>query len=414
MNLNLFLAKRIGSKTDATGKLSRMGSRISIISVAVSITVIIVACAVAGGFRKEILDKARGYSSDIVLAAPGEEIIACTKPVKHPLSYLKELEGLEFVGSIKGVAYTQGILKEDDEIGGIILKGVDSTYNMDFYARHLVEGKLPSFGGKRASNEIMVSSTLANAMQYKVGDKATAYFAGEQARVRRYDIVGIFDAQLQDFDKYLAIADIRQVTRLNGWKDEVSGYEIMMAGNGNPSEKEMAAIDELIYKHTTEEDSPVAPTTLAQKYYIFYDWLTLLDLNVLIILALMMAVAGFNMVSALLIMLFERISQIGLLKAMGMSNSGVAKVFLTKAALTVAQGMLAGNTLALAICLAQQHLKIMPLDPANYFVSYVPIHLEWGTILLMNLIAFAAIMLIMLLPVIFIGKINPATTMRVK
>jgi lipoprotein-releasing system permease protein len=414
MNLNLFLAKRIGSKTDATGKLSRMGSRISIISVAVSITVIIVACAVAGGFRKEIMDKARGYSSDIVLAAPGEEIIACTKPVKHPLSYLKELEGLEFVGSIKGVAYTQGILKKDDEIGGIILKGVDSTYNMDFYARHLVEGKLPSFGGKRASNEIMVSSTLANAMQYKVGDKATAYFAGEQARVRRYDIVGIFDAQLQDFDKYLAIADIRQVTRLNGWKDEVSGYEIMMAGNGNPSEKEMAAIDELIYKHTTEEDSPVAPTTLAQKYYIFYDWLTLLDLNVLIILALMMAVAGFNMVSALLIMLFERISQIGLLKAMGMSNRGVAKVFLTKAALTVAQGMLAGNTLALAICLAQQHLKIMPLDPANYFVSYVPIHLEWGTILPMNLIAFAAIMLIMLLPVIFIGKINPATTMRVK
>ena len=133
-----------------------------------------------------------------------------------------------------------------------------------------------------------------------------------------------------------------------------------------------------------------------------------------VILALMMAVAGFNMVSALLIMLFERISQIGLLKSLGMSNRGVAKVFLTKAALTVAQGMLAGNTLALAICLAQQHLKIIPLDPANYFVSYVPIHLEWGTILPMNLIAFAAIMLIMLLPAIFIGKINPATTMRVK
>lgn len=414
MNLNLFLAKRIGSKTDATGKLSRMGSRISIISVAVSITVMIVACAVADGFRNEIREKARGYSGDIVLAAPGEDIIASEQPVKHPLSYLQEMEMLEFVGSINEVSYTQGILKENEEIGGIIIKGVDSTYNMDFYAGHLVEGRLPVFSGKRASNEIIISRTLAKAMQYSVGDKATAYFAGEQTRVRRYDIVGIFDAQLQDFDKFLAIADIRQVTRLNGWKDEVSGYEIMIKNNLEPSDGYTAAIDDLIYKYTAEEDSPVAPTSLAEKYYIFFDWLTLLDLNVLIILALMMAVAGFNMVSALLIMLFERISQIGLLKAMGMSNSSVAKVFLTKAALTVAQGMLAGNTIALSICLAQQHLKIMPLDPENYFVPYVPIHLEWGTILLMNLIAFAAIMLIMLLPVIFIGKINPATTMRVK
>lgn len=414
MNLNLFLAKRIGSKTDATGKLSRMGSRISIISVAISIAVIIIACAVADGFRSEIKEKARGYSSDIVLTIPGEEVVTNTQPVRYPLSYLDKLEGLEFVGSIKGVAYTQGILKKDDEIGGIILKGVDSTYNMDFYTKHLVAGKLPLLTGKRASNEIIISRTLANALQFSVGDKATAYFAGEQARVRKYDIVGIFDAQLQDFDKYLAIADIRQVTRLNGWKNEVSGYEIMMKNGLDPSLNHTEAIEKIIYNNTTEEDTRVAPTTLVEKYYIFFDWLTLMDLNVLIILALMMAVAGFNMVSALLIMLFERISQIGLLKAMGMSNSGVAKVFLTKAAITVLQGMFFGNTLALIICLAQLYFNIMPLNPENYFVSYVPISIEWGTILLMNLIAFAAIMLVMLLPTIFIGKINPATTMRVK
>lgn len=414
MNLNLFFAKKIGSKTDATGKLSRMGSKISILSVTASITVIIVACAVAGGFRKEILDKARGYSADLVLAAPGEDILSTASSVDYPLSYMDKLLELEFVGSIKGVAYTQGILKEKDEIGGIILKGVDSTYNMDFYRKHMMEGELPSFYGKRASNAIIISKPLADMLGYKVGDKATAYFATEQARVRRFDITGIFDAQLQDFDKYLAVADIRQTMRLNGWDGAVSGYEIMLRDGEELQGEKVAAIDEIIYKNTGEEDSPVAATSLKERYYIFFDWLTLLDLNVLIILALMMAVAGFNMVSALLIMLFERISQIGLLKALGMSNRAVARIFLTKAALTVLQGMAYGNIIAIGICLLQMHFHIMPLDPENYFVSHVPITLEWGSILIMNLITFAAIMLIMLFPVIFIGKINPATTMRVK
>ena len=146
----------------------------------------------------------------------------------------------------------------------------------------------------------------------------------------------------------------------------------------------------------------------------FFEWLNLLDLNVLIILALMMAVAGFNMISALLIMLFERISQIGLLKALGMSNRAVSNVFLTKAAITVLQGMAIGNCIALLLCVLQQRFEIIPLDPENYFVSHVPISIEWTSVLTMNLVAFATIMLVMLLPTIFIGKINPATTMRVK
>ncbi len=414
MGLNLFLAKRIGSKADATGRLSKMGSRISFLSVAISIAVIVVACAVANGFRNEILDKARGYSADITLAALGEEITGTSKPVNYPLSYLGELENLPFVGSINGVAYSQGILKGENEISGLILKGVDSTYNLNFYERHLIAGEVPTFKGKRASNGIMISKSLAQALDYKVGDKATAYFAGEQARVRRFEITGIFDAQLQEIDKYLAIADIRQTTRLNGWNGTVSGYEIMLEKGVEWGEEISEALEETIYRYTTEKDTSVAAISLKEKYYIFFDWLNLLDLNVLIILALMMAVAGFNMISALLIMLFERISQIGLFKAMGMSNSAVSGVFLTKAAITVLQGMLAGNASALLLCLAQEKLKIIPLDPENYFVSHVPISIECESIILMNVISFVAIMLLMLIPTIFIGKINPATTMRVK
>lgn len=413
MNLNLFLAKRIGGKADATGKLSRMGSVISIASVAVSVCVIIIATAVSDGFRSELREKARGYSSDLILAAPGEEITSTTHPVTSDLSYKGKLVEIPGIESVSGVSYTQGILKTNDEIGGMILKGVDSTYNLNFYKRHLVQGTLPNFSGKRASDEIMMSKRLANTLQYKVGDKVTAWFIGEQVRVRRFHLTGIFDAQLEELDKHLAIGDIRQVNRINGWDNKISGYEISV-GKNTPKEDIGQAIEQAIFKYQTDDDPSVAVTTLEEKYYILYDWLNLLDLNVLIILALMMAVAGFNMVSALLIMLFERISQIGLLKALGMGNAAVAKIFLTKSALVALQGMAIGNTLAIALCLLQQHLGIISLNPDNYFVSAVPISLEAYSIILMNIIAFSAIMAIMLLPCLFITGINPATTMRVK
>lgn len=413
MNLNLFLAKRIGGKADATGKLSRMGSVISIASVAVSVCVIIIATAVSDGFRRELREKARGYSSDLILAAPGEEITSTNHPVTSDLSYKGKLVEIPGIESVSGVSYTQGILKTNDEIGGIILKGVDSTYNLNFYNRHLVQGTLPNFSGKRASDEIMMSKRLANTLQYKVGDKVTAWFIGEQVRVRRFHLTGIFDAQLEELDKHLAIGDIRQVNRINGWDNKISGYEISV-GKNTSKEDIGQAIEQAIFKYQTDDDPSVAVTTLEEKYYILYDWLNLLDLNVLIILALMMAVAGFNMVSALLIMLFERISQIGLLKALGMGNAAVAKIFLTKSALVALQGMAIGNALAIALCLLQQHLGIISLNPDNYFVSAVPISLEAYSIILMNIIAFSAIMTIMLLPCLFITGINPATTMRVK
>lgn len=415
MNLNLFLAKKIGSKTDSTGKLSRMGSIISVASVAVSIAVIIISAAVSDGFRNEIREKARGFSGDYILTSPGEDILTTRYPVNSNLSYKGNLEKLHQVESINAVSYAQGILKTENEIEGLLLKGVDSTYNMEFYRKHLSEGKLPQLQGKRASNEILVSRQLANALQYKVGDKATAYFIGEQIKVRRFDITGIFDAQLEQYDKNLAVGDIRQVARLNGWENEVSGYEVVIGTKYLKKEQETTSLlDETIYRNITEEDSPIAVKSLGNIYYTLFDWLNLLDLNVLIILILMMAVAGFNMVSALLIMLFERISQIGLLKAMGMSNSAIAKIYLTKSAIVVLQGALIGNIIAITLCLLQQHFHIIALNPNNYFVAAVPISLNAGSVLLMNSIAFIGIMLIMLLPCMFIAKINPATTMRIK
>jgi lipoprotein-releasing system permease protein len=249
-------------------------------------------------------------------------------------------------------------------------------------------------------------------LQYKPGDKITAYFVDEQVKVRRFTITGIFDAQLEQLDKYLAIADNRQITRLNGWENGYSGYEIYLKTEAAPEHTE--AVEHLIYEYTTEKDTPVVPVSLKEKYYILYDWLHLLDLNVLIILALMIAVAGFNMVSGLLIMLFERISQIGLLKSLGMTDRAISRIFLTKSAIVVVQGMIWGNAIAIALCLLQKHLNIIGLDPANYFVSSVPVDFNLLWIASMNVVAFVAIMLIMMLPCHFISRIDPAATMRVK
>lgn len=412
MNLNLFLANKIGSKADSTGRLSRTGTTISVVSVALSIAVIIIAVAVSNGFRSEIGNKARGFAGDVVLAEPGLDIVSESGPVTAELSYREKLEELPFVDRVSTVAYKQGILKTGEEIGGVLLKGVDSTYNMKFYEESLREGKLPQFTGKSISNEIIMSGRLADMLQYKVGDKVTAYFVGEQVRVRSFTITGIFDAQLEQLDKYLAIGDIRHISRLNGWGNSVSGYELFLKKEAG--EDEMAAIENVIYENQTEADTPLLPTSLQEKYYVLYDWLHLLDLNVFIILALMIAVAGFNMVSGLLIMLFERISQIGLLKSMGMTNRAVAEIFLTKSAVVVLEGMLWGNAIAVVICLVQKYFGVITLNPDNYFVSSVPIEFSPLWILGMNFIAFAAIMLIMLLPCHFISRIDPAATMRVK
>lgn len=412
MNFNLFLAKKIGNKADSTGKLSRTGTIISIVSVALSIAVIIIAVSVSNGFRSEIGGKARGFMGDITLAEPGLDITGESGPVSSNPTYMERLSALESVDRISGVSYRKGILKTGEEIGGVLFKGLDSTYNMEFYSRYLTEGRLPQLAGKRISNEIMMSKRLAQMLGYKVGDKVTAYFVDDQVKVRRFDLTGIFDAQLEQLDKYLAIADIRHINRLNGWEEGYSGYEIFL--KDEDTEKHLLDIEDIIYQYTTEDDTPLVPASLQEKYYILYDWLHLLDLNVLIVLALMIAVAGFNMVSGLLIMLFERISQIGLLKAMGMTNSAVSRIFLTKSALVVLQGMLWGNATAIALCLVQMNFNVITLDPQNYFVSAVPIDFNLPWIIGMNAVSFAAIMLIMILPCHFISRIDPAATMRVK
>ena len=253
-------------------------------------------------------------------------------------------------------------------------------------------------------------------LNYQVGDKALAYFIDDNVLIRRFTIKGIFNAQLDELDKSLIIADIGHISRVNGWKEgELSGYELILDEKGRKNMFDCCVeIEKILFEQTMESDDSVVVNTLEDRFYVLFDWLHLLDMNVVIILALMVAVAGFNMVSGLLIILFERISQIGLFKALGMRNSDISKIFLYRAAYIVFKGLLFGNVFALIICGIQSKYMFMKLDPANYFVSYVPIDITFPTILLINVLAFALIMLILVIPCHMISRISPAKTLIVK
>ncbi len=372
----------------------------------------IVSLSVADGFRSEIRAKATGFMGAAVMVPPGQGPINDSSPFDRNLSYIHCLDSIPGVASVCPVACRPGMIKSDEGIAGLCFKGVDSLYDFSFYGSSLVEGSLPVFSG-RISQDILISSRLASRMGFGVGDKVTAYFVGENTKVRSFVICGLFDAQLEDIDLSLAIVDIRQVQRVSGWtSDEVSSIEIRAGGEAS-LDGIRDRVEEVESSLSDDGDQPLFVLSIKSICSNLFDWLALLDLNVVMILALMMAVASFNMISSLLIMLFRRIRMIGVLKSVGMTDGGVTRVFLLRAASIVGKGLLVGNAVALALILAQKYLKIITLDPASYFVKYVPVHIAPAKILLLDAASFAVIMAVLSLCSLFIARVSPERTMRV-
>ena len=403
MNLNLYIAKKIKTSSSNT---------IACASVAISILVMFMAMVISDGFKREIKETSVGFSGEVFLLSPGQDITNQLYPISGRPSYIDKIRSLKGIESVNDVAYTSGMLKSDESVQGIMFKGVDSTYSLDFFEKYLVEGTLPDFSGKSASNQILISERLASLMNYKCGDKITAYFVGESVRVRRFTISGLYNVRLDEMDKTLAIVDIRQTRRLNGWEsDQVSNIEIKLAAGAN-ADKICREIEEIILDRPWDDDSVIA----SQIRYIYphiFDWLDLLNMNVLIILILMIVVAGFNMISGLLIILFEKTSMIGLLKALGMKTRDICRVFIYRGSFIVIKGMVIGNVIAIILSILQGVFHIIPLDPANYFVDHVPVYVNVPKIVILNVASFALMILIMIIPSFFIARVQPERTIKV-
>lgn len=376
-------------------------------SIAVSFLVMILAVSISSGFRHAIRDGLSAVVGDIQLTPPDQNVLDESSPIEADPDYLDALQHIEGIRSVVPVVYRAGIVKKGDNIHGVLFKGMVSG------PQSMTETEIPD----SIPLPVSIPKRLSEITSLECGDRMLAYFVGEKVKMRQFNVVSVHDVMVEADDNLVVIAELSDLQRLLDWDgDKVSAMEIML----DPSCKDEETVKDItmtvgtiVSAYSEDSESPVIATSSISKFPQIFDWLDLIDFNVFFILLLMTIVAGFNMISGLLIMLFENISTIGLLKALGMTDKAIAKVFLSSSAVLVGKGMLAGNVLALAFCIIQGFTGLIPLDPENYFVSSIPVHIDPVWILAADLIAFVSIMFLLLIPCIFISKVDPADTVRV-
>ena len=387
MDASFFIAGRL-----------RFKGNIAMICIAVSFLVMIIAVSVSSGFRHAIRSGLSDISGDIRITPPTLSVLDESLPIEADAAYRPYIEEVEGVSEIRPVVYKAGIVKSGDNIQGVLFKGMENDDTV--------------------SLAVSVPKRLAEIAGLQTGDRMLTYFVGESVKARQFTVTSVYDALVEADDKLVVYADISDLQRVNGWSaSEVSCLEILLEDDmRNESDIESAndRIGTLINAYSSDDEESVIASSSVSSYPQLFDWLSLIDFNVLLILILMTIVAGFNMISGLLIMLFENISTIGLLKSLGMTDRAISKVFLSSSAILVAKGMLAGNALAILFCIIQDTTKVLRLNPENYFVSFVPVKLDFGMILTADILAFVLIMLLLLIPCIFISKVDPADTVRVR
>lgn len=384
----------------------RFRGKFAVVSIAVSFLVMILAVSVSSGFRHEIRRGLSQVAGDVQLMRPDMNFLDGTSPVEASPDYLSRVLDLDFVEDVSPVVYRAGIVKSGDGIYGILLKGLPGG------AASVRNGS----GTDSLSLAVSIPSSLARMSGLAAGDRMLTYFIGDKVKVRQFMIAAVHETIAGTDDRFLVYADIDDIRKLNGWSgEEASVLEVSLVPSWQTEDKIRTAEQEIGFVvNSYSDDSSVVASSSVSRYPQIFDWLGLIDFNVFFILVLMSIVAGFNMISGLLIMLFENIPTIGLLKSVGMKDRSIAGVFLLSAAGLVFRGMVAGNLLAVLLCVIQDRTKLLRLDPENYFVSFVPVHMDPGLILAADAAAFAVIMLFLLIPCMFVSKVDPADTVRMK
>ena len=370
--------------------------------------------AVVTGFRKEIRNKVIGFGSHIQVTNFDSNTSYETVPVAISDTLTDELRVFPGIRRVERFATLPGMIKTATECQGFVLKGVGEEYDWSFFREYLKEGELFAIDPDKTTTDVLISAYLADMLGLKCGDPFLAYFvqSAENVRARKLHIRGIYDTGYVEYDKLFVIADIKQVIRLNGWeRDAVSGLELFVDDYNR-----LDAISEALYFHLIDRRDRLGNTLYARSVKelnpVIFSWLEVLDVNVVVILTLMMAVAGFTMISGLLIIILERIRMIGILKALGQGNRSLRKVFLHISSFLIGKGMFWGNIAAAVICLAQAQFRLIPLDPTNYYLDTVPVDLTFTSWLSVNVGAFLISMLMMLAPSFLIAKVHPARTIR--
>jgi lipoprotein-releasing system permease protein len=412
VNLPFFIAKRIYSDQGDKRKVSRPAIHIATVGVAIGLAVMIVTVSVVLGFKHTIRDKVIGFGSHIQV----QNMLTYLSSESHPIlindSVLRSYEQIEGVKHVERYCLSQGILKTDDDFLGVMFKGVGPEYDLNFLSQHLLEGEMPVFSDTASTNKLLVSKMIADKLRLKAGDRIFAYFIGESVRTRRFTVTGIYQTNMTRFDESLCFTDLYTTRKLNDWEDEqCSGAEITVSN----FDQLQATADQFVEKVNRKMDkdfNTYSSQTIYEAYPQVFHWLELLDINVWIILALMVCVAGFTMISGLLIIILERTQMIGVLKALGARNKTIRHTFLWFAAFIIGQGLLLGNVIGLGIIALQRYTGLVKLDPQTYYVSEAPMEVNIPLFVLLNIATLLICVFVLIAPSYLISHIHPAKSMR--
>ena len=410
MNLELFIAKRLYGTRKGVRRISRPAVTIAQWGVAVGALVMFISICIIVGFKHQVREKAIGFSRHI-------QVLNGEQDSNGPLPVVLDRESIDDIATLEGIEnvspYIQkpGMIVANNEYEGIMLKGVDSNYDLTFIKENIIEGDIPQFSDTAATNEIIISRATANKTNSKVCDKIVLYFVQGGIKARKMTIAAIYETHLTDFDNIMAITDIYTMRRLHGWEiGEVSGIEIT-SDDYNKIALQRDTINELIQVLNSENGGLLYAPTIEEMYPALFSWLEILDQTVWLILILVLCIATFTMISGLLILILEKSNLIGIMKAIGARNASIRKVFIYYAMFIIGRGLIIGNAIGIAICIIQQQTGIIAIDPEMYYMDRVPIEFSW-LLIPVNIAMFVLSVAVMVIPSMLISKIEPTKAIK--
>jgi lipoprotein-releasing system permease protein len=403
LNLSYFIAKRISFKR--TGGFTGTIHRIAVASVAIGIAITLISFMILGGFQNEISNKVFSFTGHYQVMRFMSGNAFEESPTSKGSDFYQDYKNQDYIAHVQSFAHKAGLLRGDNEVEGVLMKGVGPEFDTLAFKASILKGRFIQFADDAASNEVLLSTKIANKLFLDVGDRVTMYFVQDPPRFRRLEIVGLYETLLENFDDKIIIGDIQTIRNLNGWtEDQVGGFEVFIKNPQNLGSYEDPLYDILDY------DLKLVKVT--DKYMEIFDWLQLLNNNVYIFLGLILFVAAFNMVSILFILIMERTQMIGVLKALGAKNSQIQRIFVWNGVRIIGRGLLIGNAIALGFGFLQQRFHLIPLDPENYYMDFVPVFWNWPVFVLMNVLVLAVTSLVLFIPAMFISNIQPIRAIR--
>lgn len=415
MDVNLYIARRIFSAKENRNSLSHRIVNIALLGIVLGLVVLILSVAIVTGYKSEVGRKVIGFGSHLQIVNLDSNESFETSPISQNQPFLPGLKNIEGVRHVQVFATKPGIIRTGNEIQAVVLKGIGPDFDWSFFLENKVAGEPFQVQDTVKSNKIWISQQMAGLLSAKIGDNLAMFFVNSSEvvpRQRKFELAGIYKTSLEEFDRMFVLADINHVRKLNNWTaDEVSGFEVLVSDFSQLSLQEKS-VGSLLLRYTKPDAPVLQVVSIREKYRQIFDWLGLLDMNVWVILTLIVLVAGFNMVSSLLVIILERTQMIGILKAMGARNWSIRKVFLYFSVMLILKALVLGNIIGVGICLVQQYTHVFKLDASSYYLEYVPVNLSVVHLVLLNLGIVLITTLMLVLPSYFIAKVSPEKIIR--